>query len=98
MKTMTIDDWEKKYTSDESIESEAFSGEEGYEGMLETYGSDLETVNKITSETLKRVWTMMDGEEGMMLVAGKHLVNRIYYVISNEEYGNEDEEYLVEEY
>ena len=92
---MTIEEWEKKYTSDESVESETFSNKDGYEGILETYGNDLKIVNKITAETPKRIWTMVEDEDGMKLVAGKHLVNRIYYVISNEEWKNEDEEYFV---
>ena len=66
--------------------------------MLETYGADLKLVLKINKKTTLRVWTMVDGDDGMYLIAGYHLVNRIYYVITNEEAQSEDEEYLIDSY
>ena len=41
---------------------------------------------------------MIDGDDGMYLVQGYHLVNRIYYVITNEDAETEDEQYLIDSY
>jgi hypothetical protein len=45
-----------------------------------------------------RLWTMVDGDHGMYLLQGLHYVNRIYYVVTNEEAKSEDEEYLIDTY
>jgi hypothetical protein len=52
----------------------------------------------IDAKTPKRVWTMVDGDDGMYLEAGYHLVNRIYYIITNEEWTSADEVYRFEKY
>ena len=83
------DDFDKKYTLSK-IKSENFEGP----GQLETFGKDIETVLKINKKTPKRVWTAVDGEEGIWWIAGYHLVNRIYYIITEEEWADEFEEYL----
>lgn len=93
----TEEDFDKLYTYDSSIISEVFDPE-SQAGMLETYGADLKKVLEISKKHPKRVWTMIDGDEGMYLVQGYHLVNRIYYVITKEEAKSEDEEYLFDSY
>jgi len=91
---LTIDDFDDKYTSDTSLISSEF--DEG-SGMFETYGKDLKTVLDVANETPNRVWTAMDGDSGFFLVNGYHLVNRVYYIITNEE-GGEDEWYMIDSY
>lgn len=100
MKIKTEKHFDKKYTYDSSIVSEAFDSEDGQEGMLETYKPDIDQVLKLANseKNKKRVWTMIDGDNGMYLIAGYHLCNRIYYVITNEEWKNKNEEYLIDEY
>jgi hypothetical protein len=93
----TEEDFDLKYTSDNSIISTEFDNE-SQSGMLETYGDDVKQVLEIYEKTPKRVWTMLDGDEGMYLVQGFHYVNRIYYVITIEEASEENEEYLIESY
>lgn len=93
---MTEFDFEKKYSYDSSIKSEVFG--EGQEGMLETYGNDVKEAIKIANKSPKRIWTMVDGDDGMYLINGYHLVNRIYYVVTNEEAESDDEYYLIESY
>lgn len=95
---MTEFDFDKKYTYNKKIKSVEFGDEEGYEGMLETYGEDLQQVLKIAKKHPMKVWTMIDGDDGMYLVQGYHLVNRIYYVITNEDAETEDEQYLIDSY
>ena len=90
-------DFDKLYTYDTSVVSTEFDPE-SQAGMLETYGDDLKLVLKINKKTPMRVWTMVDGDDGMYLLQGYHLVNRIYYVITNEEAKSEDEEYLIDSY
>lgn len=75
----------KKYTLDVKIKSEHFE----LAGMLETYGNDLEQVIKLLPE--KRVWTLIAEGDDEFLLAGYHYVNRIAYVITNEEYDNTQE-------
>lgn len=90
-------DFDKRYTYDTSVVSTEFDPE-SQAGMLETYGDDLKLVLKINKKTPMRVWTMVDGDDGMYLLQGYHLVNRIYYVITNEKAKSEDEEYLIDSY
>ena len=46
----------------------------------ETYGDDLEY---ILLQDDRHVWTEMDGDDGVYIVNGYHLVNRINYFITN---------------
>ena len=96
-KLLSMDEFNSKYTYNEDIKSIAFT-QEGEEGMLETYNEDVELAVKIANETPKNIWTMVDADEGMVLHSGYHLVNRIYYVVTNEPAANENESYLVEAY
>jgi hypothetical protein len=97
MKTLTEADFDKHYTYDTTIVSTEFDPE-SQAGMLETYGDDMQTVLEINKKSPLRVWTMVDGDDGMYLLQGLHYVNRIYYVITNEEAKSENEEYLIDNY
>jgi hypothetical protein len=83
-------EFEDHYTYDGSIESVEFLDQEG---MFETFGQDMQTVLEVHEQTPRRVWTAMDGDDGVYLVNGLHYVNRVYYVITVEE-GEEGEEFL----
>ena len=91
------EDFDKLYTYDNTVKSTVFDPE-SQAGMLETFGDDLKLVMNIANKTPLRVWTMVDGDYGMYLLQGLHYVNRIYYVITNEEAQSEDEEYLIDSY
>lgn len=94
-KVMTESDWDKKYTADDSVKSAEMDGE-SQGGMFETYGTDITHVVKLANTEPRRVWTAIDGEDGRLWwVAGYHMVNRVYYIISKEEWESEDEEYRV---
>ena len=90
MSRLTIDDWDNKYTQ-VNVKSENFEDN----GRFETFGKDLEYV---LSKNYENIWTAVDCDSGMFLVAGYHLVNRVYYVVSNEKFENENEEYLIDDY
>ena len=99
MKTKNEEDFDQNYTYDNSIKSAVFDVESQH-GMFETYSPDIDHVLRLANHPLekRRVWTMIDSNEGMYLIAGYHLVNRIYHVITNEAWIDEDEEYLIQEY
>jgi len=97
-KQLTDTDFDNLYTYNEDLISECF--EEG-SGQFETYGADLEVVLTVANgkhDTLtgKNVWTVVDGDEGVYIVSGYHLVNRINYIITNEECQTEEEVYLLD--
>lgn len=80
-------DFDMKYTPNLVLKSENFA-----DGRFETFGKDLEIV-LATDE--KFVWTCVDGDDGTYLTSGYHLINRIYYLITNEPW-TEDEEYKID--
>lgn len=87
----TEDDFDRKYTPNQTLKSECFDDESG---RFETFGNDLKTVE---GHNEKYVWTCIDGDEGMYFISGYHLVNRIYYLITNEPWPD-FEEYLIQRY
>ena len=55
----------------------------------ETYGEDLEIVQSYPNN---KVWTCVEVEGNLYLIPGYHWVNRLFYVICNIEWTNENEE------
>lgn len=76
-----------QYTEDDSI----VGVESGAEGRLETYGSDLV---KLDSIDVKNLWTVLDVDGKLIISAGRHFVNRFYYVITVEQWTDINEEYI----
>ena len=97
-KIKDMDDFDNKYTMYVDVKSEVMD-EESQQGMFETYGKDIEEVLKIANgDKPNRVWTAVDCDEGFYLINGYHLVNRVYYMITNEEGNPSGEEYLIDSY
>lgn len=97
-KVEEIDVFDSKYTPFTETKSVVMCPE-SQEGMFETFGEDLEVVLSIAnSDKPNRVWTAVDCDEGFYLINGYHLVNRVYYIITNEESIEQDESYLIDEY
>lgn len=67
-------------------------GEHGY--MFETYGKEQEYVY---AKHYKFVWTYMDVDGGTALVAGRHFVNRIGYLITEKPWESGDEYIQIDE-
>lgn len=49
---------------------------------FETYGKELDYVLSIANTEPARVWTLVDGDDGLYITSGYHLVNRLAYFIT----------------
>jgi hypothetical protein len=50
---------------------------------FETYGDELDYVLNIANTEPRRVWTLVDGDDGnLYIVDGYHLVNRVNYFVT----------------
>jgi hypothetical protein len=94
---MTADEFDEKYTGNPNFNSD---GEEGQEGYMETFSPHIERVLEQNKTNPRTVWTIIEGDgwdddedDNTWIVAGYHLVNRLKYFISNEEWESEDEQY-----
>jgi len=97
-KPTDISIFEDKYSLDTSVLSTEMCPE-SQQGMFETYGQDLEHVLKIANgDKPNRVWTAVDCDGGFYLINGYALVNRVYYMVTNEEGDPSGEEYLIDTY
>lgn len=77
------------YTLDESIPAVEYGGE--CPGMFETYGNDLKTIQSIAEKHPRRVWTLVDGDDGSsMWLNGYRRVNRVLYAVTTTD-GQPDE-------
>lgn len=76
--TLTDDEWDSKYAPI----SNHISGYNEYDQLFETYGADLDFVRK---HRRNHIWTQVDdGNGGVYIINGYHLVNRIgYYITKN---------------
>lgn len=60
--------------------------------MYETFGEELDYVRTMPN---KRIWTIVDTDgDDLLIIAGFHFVNRLGYLITDEEWEDEFEEYL----
>ena len=55
--------------------------------MFETYGAEVEFIK---SQEPNKIWTLIDVDYGMSVVAGWHFVNRIGYFISDKPWTDEN--------
>lgn len=88
------DDFDDKYTYDDSIISNEFDPED-QKGMLETFGPDYEKVIEIAESDPMRLWTAIDCDSGIGVIQGWHYVNRVYYIVTKERAETENEFYLI---
>jgi hypothetical protein len=84
MNEITESEWAKKYQP----KPNCFTND-GY--SYETYGHELEYVCLQPHST---VWTEMDGDEGVYIVAGYHLANRIQYYITEIPWTDDEEPFV----
>jgi hypothetical protein len=59
--------------------------------MFETYGEEVGIVLGVNRFDMNKVWTLVDGDEGMWITNGFHYVNRIGYFITEIPYEGKDE-------
>ena len=56
--------------------------------MYETYDEELQYVFDLSKKE-NRVWTIVEGDDGMCFVAGFHLVNRMGYLVTEKPWNDE---------
>jgi len=72
-----LEAWEARY---QPIKNH-ITGED--DDKFETYGEELDYVRSVVDTEPRRVWTLVDGEDGnLYIVDGYHLVNRLNYFIT----------------
>tara|TARA_R110000868_G_scaffold286242_2_gene546685 strand:- start:930 stop:1277 length:348 start_codon:yes stop_codon:yes gene_type:complete len=77
-----LTDWEDKYQPIKNHFSQKQEGE-FVEDKFETYGEELDYVRSVYDKDPRRVWTLVDGDDGnLYIVDGYHLVNRINYFVT----------------
>jgi hypothetical protein len=80
-----LEAWEAKYKpiKNQFAQPQGEFGDEFVEDKFETYGDDLEFVRSVCDADPRRVWTLVDGDDGnLYIVDGYHLVNRINYFVT----------------
>ena len=84
--TMTDEEFETKFAKIKNhLDDNASFG--GY--MFETHSKELEFVFNLSKTQPKRVWTIIEGErDSLYYVNGFHLVNRLGFLITEEEAPN----------
>ena len=106
MKKLTYEDFIQKYTLEynqillEKLRENEDTGEMLPEDMCdfggcmyETFGKELEYV---VAQPKKRIFTIVEAEDDrLLIISGYHIVNRFGYLIADEEWDNEYEEYEV---
>ena len=62
--------------------------------MYETYGPEEEYIRQMAQDekTKKRVWTVVDADGELYIIAGFHFVNRMGYIITEKEWVTGEEE------
>lgn len=92
MKKLTCDeDFLNKYT----LVKNHLDINAGFDGCIfEDFGEEYQYVKKHISN--HKVWTLIDNNDGWYgIVAGFHFVNSLGYLITEEPWENEDEEYTI---
>ena len=89
---MSMIEFDDKYTGDPAYNHD---GEEGQDGFLETFEPSITQVQIVNTLRPKTLWTVVEGDDGnLYIVAGYHLVNRLHYVVTVEEWSDDGEEYM----
>jgi hypothetical protein len=73
--TMTYDEWHNFY---KPIKNNVTKYKAEFLTAFETYGEELDFVR---SQPAENIWTEIDGDGGVFIINGYHLVNRIQYYV-----------------
>lgn len=60
--------------------------------MFETYGNEEEFISQQAEKNPKKVWTIVDADGELIIVAGWHFVNRMGYLVTEKEWESEEDE------
>jgi len=91
-KSLTYDDFLEKYTC---VENPFTEGGSFNNCMFETYGEEYQLVVKQVGLYPASVWTVIDCDGWFGITAGYHWINRIGYLITEEEWKTDDEEFTI---
>ena len=61
--------------------------------MYETYGKEFECV---MAQPRKRIWTIVDNGDNLIIIADYHIVDSFGYLVTNEEWNGENEQYVID--
>ena len=75
---MTYEQWAGRY---QPI-ANPFEKRDGERITFETFGEELQYVLNIAKADPRRVWTLIEGDQGLYIVDGYHFVNRLNYFIT----------------
>lgn len=83
---------EEKFYEDFTPVENHFDDNASFDGcMFETYDEELDYVFELSKKE-KRVWTIIEGEDDTMFyLSGFHLVNRLGFLVTEEEWTEETE-------
>lgn len=73
---MTYDEWIETYKPQQNHIDKGASTDGT---MFETFGEEMDFV--LTQDN-RQVWTLVEGDEGMYVLAGTHLVNRMGFFVT----------------
>ena len=92
MKQLTEDDFYAKF----NLVKNHIDDNASFDGcMFETFGKGLEHVQKMAKENIKKVWTILESNDNLYYSTGYHFVNRLGYLITEEEW-TEEQDYKLE--
>lgn len=88
MRTITEDEFYEKFhpIGNHIVDGAPFDG-----CMFETYGEELDYINKVTPNNRKNIWTILENEGKLYISSGYHFVNRMGYLITEEEHDDDIE-------
>ena len=88
---LTDDDFDARYEVIQNhIDPNAsFSG-----AFFETYGAEQDFIYSIAPE---RVWTVVDVDGELWIIAGRHYVNRFGYLVTTKDWSDPFEEYRIDQ-
>lgn len=88
MERKTTEDFDEKYTLVRNPYEDTF--------QFESYCHELDFVLHAAKTKPRTVWTVVDGDDGQRyIIAGYHVVNRIFYYITEQEWESDNEEYVL---
>ena len=62
----------------------------------ETFGDEVHYLRNNHAVLKRNIWTVVDSDDSddLIVIAGMHFVNRVCYLVTEEKWESEDEEYL----
>lgn len=77
---------EEQFESQFTVIPNHLRHETAFGGMYETFGEELDYIWKMQLTPEKRkVWTIIDSGDGMSIISGYHLVDRVGYLITEQQ-------------